>query len=108
MTRIIPSHFENDIAADGRAFRAAFNFLETGRPELDLLEAGAVGSKGSIIPGFNFDFASLLGVGKAKADAGRSASQGNLAGATKEDLGLLDAVSDVFTTLWIVAPAEVA
>lgn len=108
MTRIIPSHFENDIAADGRAFRAAFNFLETGRPELDLPEAGAVGPKGSIIPGFNFDFASLLGVGKAKADAGRSASQGNLAGATKEDLGLLDAVSDVFTTLWIVAPAEVA
>ena len=110
ISRIIPSHFENDIAADGKAFRAAFNFLETGRPEMQPREEGPGKGilAGPIIPGFGFDFSSILG-GARRGDGSSPQSRGreNLAGATKEDLGLLDAVSDVFTSLSIVAPAEI-
>jgi len=76
--RVVPAHYENNVAATGRDFRAAFGFLR----------AGSGSGSGS-------------GAG-AGAGAGRAG-----AGANKADYRLLDTLSDLFTALGVVAPPQV-
>ena len=103
--RIIPAHFENDVRADGRSFRNAFNFLETGFAAFDVAtnsRGNGGGTWSGVGGGLSFLYSGRSGAKSAGANA-----KANLAGATSEDLALLDAVSDIFTKLSIVAPATV-
>ena len=100
--RIIPAHFENDIKADGRSFRNAFNFLETGYAAFE-----GSGGSGSSSGGGGLSGLSFLFNGRSSTKSAAANAKANLAGATSDDLALLDVVSEVFTKLGIVAPARV-
>ena len=80
-TRIIPSHFENDIKANGKQLKSAFAFLDK------TLASSSSKKPRSIFRNI------FSGHQRPKVD--------------DDDLNLLKQVSDVFTTLGIVAPKEI-
>lgn len=120
--RIIPAHFQNNIKASNKQFSNAFDFLRKSKKST----TSNTNTKGTKSGLFNFGREIDLDqqsqdsyqvksdrYGKFKSDRSASSrstvlkSKAAGAQAMKGDLKLLDTLNDVFTTLNIVAAAEV-
>ena len=130
--RIIPAHFENNLRGPdlGLSFRRAFSFLETPiyldsddyRAYRASNASASVGGERGVrvrVSGLMQWMSLKSGNSKNSMTKGREGAvnrnsnrnrnrnrSGAAATATNEDLALLDAVSDVFTKLNIVAPKQ--
>lgn len=122
--RIIPAHFQNRIKASNKQFSNAFDFLR--KPKRGANGNSNTKEAETNKPLFNFgreidldqqaeeSFKAKSGLGGIFKSGGGASSRSTVlkskaggAQATKGDLKLLDTLSDVFTTLNIVAAAEV-